>query len=92
MEEETNVKTIQFASITDGRVRLERIPNFKILGPKLGTKMKAVVAKLRAGEFTVALDEADVALNPGKLRVDVDGQEVVLSEADGDYQERVVPL
>ncbi len=91
-KEETNVKSVQFASVTDGRVRLETIPNFKVLGPKLGPKMKSVATKLRAGGFLVALDDAGVCQNPGRLRLDVDGETVFLSEAEGDYVQRLVPV
>jgi hypothetical protein len=49
--------------------------------------MKTVAAKLKAGDFEVALDDAGVAQK--RIRFDVDGEEIVLSEADGDYVEKV---
>jgi isoleucyl-tRNA synthetase len=89
LEDEANIKSVRVASFTDHRVRTDWVPNFKVLGPKLGTRMKSVAAKLKAGELEVETS-SDVAT--GRIRVHVDGADIVLSEAAGDYVQRLTPI
>mgnify|MGYP001601640208 CR=1 FL=1 len=61
--------------------------NFKRLGPRLGADMKKVAAALAAYRFEHVRD-AHGNLDP--TRIVVDGHE--LSETEGDFQQRLVPL
>jgi isoleucyl-tRNA synthetase len=71
---EVNVKEINYITETEGVIRKKLKPNFKLLGAKLGTKMKqasAVIADLtqnqiseleRNGTLTILVEESPIIL------------------------------
>jgi isoleucyl-tRNA synthetase len=85
--DEVNVKALE--SIGSGSALVEKSakPNFKALGRRLGPKMKAANAAIRAldtdaitayekeGELTLALDGEDVTFGPGDIEVTSEGIE-----------------
>jgi isoleucyl-tRNA synthetase len=81
--EELNVKELQVASGLEELVSYSIKPNFKMLGPRLGPKVKGVAASLatvEAHEF-VARIEAD-----GSAGLDVDGETIMVEAADLDIR------
>ena len=71
---EVNVKEINYITETEGVIRKKLKPNFKLLGAKLGTKMKqasAVIAELSQHAI------ADLERN-GTLQIEVDGTSISL--------------
>jgi isoleucyl-tRNA synthetase len=90
LKDETNVKNVTASSLMGQQVRLETTANFKVLGPRLGARMKAVAAKLKADDFKMA--HSEVAPSPSRILVEVNGEAIELSEAGGDYVQRLVPL
>lgn len=73
--EELNVKVVEVVEQADFR-ELSARANFKVLGPRLGPKMKAVGAAVRA------LDEAALELfaQQGSLTLDIDGEDLQLTD------------
>ncbi len=77
LQEEINVKEIEVVSEVGELVQYRVLPNNRVLGPKYGAKFPKVRAAL------MVLDPADVArtLQAGQpVVLDLDGEEVVLSE------------
>jgi isoleucyl-tRNA synthetase len=77
---EVNVKEINYITETEGVISKKLKPNFKLLGAKLGTKMKqasAVIAELSQQAIS------DLERN-GTLQIEVDGTSIALliSEVD----------
>ncbi|MEY3538654.1 MAG: hypothetical protein RL188_71 [Bacteroidota bacterium] len=71
---EVNVKEINYITETEGVIRKKLKPNFKLLGAKLGTKMKqasAVIAELSQQAI------AELERN-GTLQIEVDGTSIPL--------------
>jgi isoleucyl-tRNA synthetase len=87
IEDEVNVKQVSCRATDAEIVKHQLVANFKRLGPKLGADMKKVAAALSAQRFEHARD-AQGTLDP--TRIVVEGH--VLSETDGDFQQRLVPL
>jgi isoleucyl-tRNA synthetase len=68
--DELNVKTVRFAESTDAFGRWRAKPDFKVLGPRLGPRVKSVAAALAAdgGDLAGALargEEVTVAVDDG---------------------------
>ena len=76
--EELNVKAVEFASDESRFVTLSAKANFKVLGKKLGPRMKAAAAAI------AALPAADIArLQAGEgVRLAIDGEEITLLPED----------
>ena len=77
--DELNVKQLVFSDEPEKYVEHEVLPNFKLLGPRLGKlmgKIKPTLAKQSGSELL-----ANIRDN-GKINLTVDGQEVELSEDD----------
>ena len=75
--EELNVKQLVFSDEPEKYVQHEVLPNFKLLGPRLGKlmgKIKPALAKQSGSELL-----ANIRDN-GKINLTVDGQEVELTE------------
>jgi len=87
IEDEVNVKQVSCRAIDAEIVKHQLVANFKRLGPRLGADMKKVAAALSAQRFEHARDAHG---NPDPARIVVEGHE--LSEAEGDFQQRLVPL
>jgi isoleucyl-tRNA synthetase len=87
VEDELNVDEVVVADELGEVLSLELVPNFKVLGPRLGEAVKGVRATLAAldpaaaaatlesgGTVTVDLDGWPVELGPGELEVRARGQ------------------
>jgi isoleucyl-tRNA synthetase len=77
--EELNVKRIQVTDAEDAFGGWRAKPNFRVLGPRLGTRVQAVAATLRADDGTLARSLA--AGNGVELDLD-DGATVAIGPAD----------
>ena len=88
IKEELNVKEVVFAKDLGEYMNFSLKPNFKVLGPVLGAKMKffagalsklnpnEVVPKLEAGEsFTVEIDGEDFEFNKEHVLVNISAKE-----------------
>lgn len=84
---EVNVKEIQYLTETEGIISKKAKPNFKVLGNKLGAKMKAVSAAVN--KFTQH-DIAEIE-KAGKIALQVDGEEVVLNLNEVDITAEDIP-
>jgi isoleucyl-tRNA synthetase len=71
---EVNVKEINYITETEGVISKKLKPNFKLLGAKLGTKMK------QASAVITALSQAQISQleNEGMLNLDIDGDIIPL--------------
>lgn len=78
IREELNVKEVIFESNEEGFVRLIAKPNFRVLGKKVGSKMKA--AQERIGQLTS--DQLDRLLQAESVLIELEGEEIVLSPED----------
>jgi len=77
--DELNVKRLDVVESLEGLVRYSVVPNFRALGPRLGSRINAVKAAL------AALDGAEVQralTTEGELRLTIDGDDIVLSPSD----------
>lgn len=84
---EVNVKEIQYLTETEGIISKKVKPNFKVLGNKLGAKMKAVSAAVN--KFTQhEIAEIEKA---GKIALSVDGEEIVLNLNEVDITAEDIP-
>jgi isoleucyl-tRNA synthetase len=71
---EVNVKEINYITETEGVISKKLKPNFKLLGAKLGTKMK------QASAVITALSQAQITQleKEGRLNLDVEGESIPL--------------
>jgi isoleucyl-tRNA synthetase len=71
---EVNVKEINYITETDGVISKKLKPNFKLLGAKLGTKMK------QASAVITALSQAQISQleKEGVLNLDIEGEMIPL--------------
>jgi isoleucyl-tRNA synthetase len=79
IQDELNVKRVEFTSDADKYVRYEIKPNFKSLGPRLGPlapKVKAALGKADAADLRRQLDAS------GRAKLDMEGQSVELTVED----------
>ncbi|CAN5616239.1 isoleucine--tRNA ligase [soil metagenome] len=96
--EELNVRSIEPATAIEELVSYSVKPNFKVLGPRLGARVKDVATALQRanareivssvtehGSATVAADGADVALSADELDIRVQGREGFSLAQDGPY-------
>lgn len=76
---ELNVKAVEFADRADQYVEYAVLPNFKLLGKKLGGLMPKVKAALGAADGAALLAELKGA---GKIGLTVEGQTVELTDEE----------
>lgn len=78
IKDETNVREIEYVKSSWGVVSRQARPNFKILGKRLGKRMKEVGALVRA------LDSSEIEryIEKGSIDLVVNGQSVTLSGND----------
>ena len=71
---EVNIKEINYITETDGVISKKLKPNFKLLGAKLGTKMK------QASAVITALSQAQISQleKEGTLNLDIEGEMIPL--------------
>lgn len=79
IEEELNVKTLAFAERRGDFVTHEVRPNFRVLGKKLGGKMKSAQAALLAADGDAL---AETLARDGRIEIQVDGEALVLVPED----------
>ncbi len=78
--DEVNVKRLDVLTGADGGLAVEARPNFKALGRRLGSRMKAATAAIRAlGPSAVTEYEAT-----GRLVLEIDGETVAFEPGDID--------
>jgi len=77
--DELNVKEIRFADRRGDFVTFEVRPNFRVLGKKLGGRMKAVQAALLAADGDTL---AEALSRDGRIELVVDGERTVLMPED----------
>jgi isoleucyl-tRNA synthetase len=78
-QDELNVKAIRFADDASKYVTYQLKPNFKLIGPRLGSlvqKLKAALAAADAAALKAELDEK------GACEVEVEGRKVALSREE----------
>jgi isoleucyl-tRNA synthetase len=86
--EELNVKAVEFSDTPEKYVDHEILPNFKLLGPKLGKllpKLKGVLAQQSGSELL-----ANIRDN-GKIDLVIDGQEVALTAEEVEVRIKAKP-
>jgi len=78
IREEVNVDAIEYVAGEGELVKRSAKPDFRVLGKRLGKKMKAVAAAVGA------LDDADIAayMRDGAITVEADGERIELGEGD----------
>jgi len=77
--DEVNVKELRWAERRSDFVRHEVKPNFRVLGKRLGPKMKAVQAALAAADGDAL---AEALEREGRFSIDVGGESIDLGSAD----------
>ncbi len=87
IKEEANVKDVRYKATDSDLVKHEVVLNFRRLGPRLGPAMKQVAAAVARGSYDYVLANGG-ASNVTRLRVG----EYELSETDGDFAHRLVPM
>jgi isoleucyl-tRNA synthetase len=83
--EELNVKQIELVESTDGLVELEARPNFKQLGPRYGSMMKKIQARLSQVD---AHEVRDAFERETSFTLEVDGQQIELATGDVELTHR----
>jgi len=79
VRDELNVKEIRFAERRGDFVTFEVRPNFRVLGKKLGSRMKAVQAALLAADGDSL---AEALERDGRIELQVEGERTVLTGED----------
>lgn len=78
IQDEVNVKAVEYLADSNGIVHRTAKPDFKRLGKRLGKLMKGVNEAVRA----LPNEEIDRFLEKGQIAVRVDGNEIVLDRED----------
>ncbi len=84
---EVNVKAIEYLTDTEGFIKKRIKPNFKLLGARLGARMKAVAA------LVTALDQAAIARleRDGEILLDDGAEPVTISKSEVDIIAEDIP-
>ncbi len=69
-----NVREVELITDLEGLVDYEVVPNFRKLGPRVGSRMPQVQAALRAADGAAVRDAFDTS---GRFRVELDGGDTV---------------
>jgi isoleucyl-tRNA synthetase len=98
VSEELNVKALEVVESLAGLIRYSVVPNFRVLGPRLGPKLPAVKAALASadgaevsrsleetGSYTLDIDGEAVVLGPGDVEVRAEEHEEFALAQDGPY-------
>ena len=75
---ETNVKELEYVLDTSGIIVKKIKPNFKILGPKYGPKMKLVAGEIN--KFGQA--EINMIEHRGSIEINLEGKNVLIEKAE----------
>ena len=79
IEDELNVKSVEFRDDMEEFVKYIFKPNFRVLGKKVGKKMSAVKNILQNLNGAAAKSELD---KTGELKISVEGEEIILTGED----------
>ncbi|HTC81091.1 MAG TPA: DUF5915 domain-containing protein, partial [Acidimicrobiia bacterium] len=98
VSEELNVKALEVVESLAGLIRYSVVPNFRVLGPRLGPRMPAVKGALAAadgvevsraleetGRYTVTVDGEAIDLDASELEVRAEEHEEFALTQDGPY-------
>jgi isoleucyl-tRNA synthetase len=98
VSEELNVKALEIVESLAGLIRYSVVPNFRVLGPRLGPKLPAVKAALASadgaevsrsleetGSYTLMIDGDAIVLGPDDLEVRAEEHEEFALAQDGPY-------
>ncbi|MBD3381049.1 MAG: isoleucine--tRNA ligase [candidate division Zixibacteria bacterium] len=92
--EEINIKDVRFSSDDAEIIELTAKPNFKLLGPKLGAKIKLAKTAIeslpdsdlrefrKSGKLSLALDGEDFQISDGEIELETQDREGYAVEAD----------
>ena len=83
VEEELNVKKVDFSNSRDGLFYLTAKPNYEVLGPRFGGKTESVATIIRE----LSSEEIEKHRDGESLSIDVDGERLQLEEGDFDVRE-----
>ena len=79
VEDELNVKSVEFRADMEEFVKYNIKPNFRVLGKKVGKKMSAVQNILKTLDGAKSKAELD---KTGELKISVEGEEIILTQED----------
>ncbi len=82
IKEELNIKEIEFTDKPEAYVSYEVKPNFKVLGPKYGKKVKLIGKALAQGDGAALYAQAQA----GAIQVEVEGETLELSGDEVDVR------
>lgn len=84
---EVNVKAIEYLTDTEGFIKKKVKPNFKVLGARLGPRMKAGAAAI------TAMSQHDIAEleQKGTFNISIDQEPVTISKSDVDIIAEDIP-
>jgi isoleucyl-tRNA synthetase len=84
---EVNVKAIEYLTDTEGFIKKKIKPNFKILGARLGARMKAAAAAI------TAMSQHDIAEleQKGTFEISIDQEPVTISKSEVDIIAEDIP-
>ncbi|QEG35279.1 isoleucine--tRNA ligase [Bythopirellula goksoeyrii] len=86
--EELNVKAVEFSDEPEKYVDHEVVPNFKLLGPKLGKlmpKVKGVLAKQSGSELLANIQDN------GQINIEINGQPIALTAEEVEFRIQAKP-
>ncbi|OQB33973.1 MAG: Isoleucine--tRNA ligase [Candidatus Hydrogenedentes bacterium ADurb.Bin170] len=81
--EELNIKALEFAENPEAYVSYEIKPNFKLLGPRFGAKMKQAAAALAKGDAAALFAQLQ---QTGAIDLELDGESVSLTGEEVDVR------
>jgi isoleucyl-tRNA synthetase len=79
VREELNVKEIHYGSGSSPHIQYEVLPNFKVLGPKVGSllpKLKGILGKTNGADLLEQLN------SKGAIQLDIDGKNLQLDTSE----------
>ncbi len=79
LQEELNIKEVEFTENLNEYMNFSLKPNFKVAGPKLGKKIKALPKALSALDEDKAVEQVK---SEGFIEVEIDGDMITLQEED----------
>jgi isoleucyl-tRNA synthetase len=94
ISEEINIKSVRFESDDSGIIKLTAKPNFKLLGPKLGAKIKLAKTAIESlqdselrgfketGKLKLKLDDEEFEITDGEIEIETEDREGYAVEAD----------
>jgi len=96
IQDELNLKAVQIAQNEEDLVNLTAKPNLRVLGPKLGKKLKQIGPQIQSltteqiveiqhgAQKTLSLDGEDFAIGLEELFIERQQKEGIITESDGD--------